>query len=78
MNETLIVEESGIPLLRAQGYIPLTDEYILPEEEEIMERAIALQEKNSRTYMLVRNDIGMAIWIKSRFVLIDSQRGEDV
>jgi hypothetical protein len=54
-------------LLEANGYIQLTHEYTLPAEEELLARAMAQLEKNSRTYVLAKNDIGVAIWVKKPF-----------
>ena len=54
-------------LLAHNGYVQLTNEYILPDEEEMFERAKAQLEKNSRSYVCVSNDIGTSIWVKKPF-----------
>lgn len=74
MRETKTTEED-IGLLKANGYTQLTEEYT-PEEEEMMARAVAQLEKNSRSYIIVEGESGKSIWTKTRFTLTE-RAGED-
>lgn len=63
-------------LLPAQGYKQITNEYVLPEEEEAFERAKAQLDKNSISYVIVENDAGLSIWRKNLYTLVESRAGE--
>lgn len=63
-------------LLTQNGYRQITNEYVLPEEEEAFERAKAQLEKNSIAYIIVENDVGKAIWRKMPYTLVESRAGE--
>lgn len=76
MSEKLT--EDSIPLLKANGYKQLTDEYVLPDEEEFMARAIAQLEKNSRSYAIVEGETGPCIWVKAPWQLADLSREREV